>query len=286
MGKNKQIPTDKALYDEIKELVKSRVEVWPSAYASGQLVTQYKKAFANRYGTSVSPYLNSDAGNKISRGDLGRWFDEVWVNVCEKDDNANYKPCGRNTANLDPVSYPYCRPMYRISKETPRTVDEFLSEELREMCQYKRSKVQGIDKHPTRIYHSQVLSRKPARTLASSQTGSGLGDEHIIVRELNDAERAQSSKKYKKYAVEIPGQKTVYFGHNQYEDYTLHKDPNRMENYLSRHQAREDWTIDGLATPGFWSRWLLWNKPSFNKSLKDIETRFDKRIENNTSRTD
>jgi len=36
-------PTNPSLYAKAKAIVKSRVKKWPSAYASGQLVQQYKK---------------------------------------------------------------------------------------------------------------------------------------------------------------------------------------------------------------------------------------------------
>lgn len=36
-------PKNKKLYAQAKKIVKARVKKWPSAYASGQLVQQYKK---------------------------------------------------------------------------------------------------------------------------------------------------------------------------------------------------------------------------------------------------
>lgn len=36
-------PTNPKLYARAKAIVKKRVKKWPSAYASGQLVIQYKK---------------------------------------------------------------------------------------------------------------------------------------------------------------------------------------------------------------------------------------------------
>lgn len=36
-------PTNPTLYARAKAIVKGRVKKWPSAYASGQLVRQYKK---------------------------------------------------------------------------------------------------------------------------------------------------------------------------------------------------------------------------------------------------
>ena len=54
----------------------------------------------------------------------------------------------------------------------------------------------------------------------------------------------------------------------------MHRDPARMARYIIRHRAREDWTLRGVRSPGFWSRWLLWNKPSLGASIRDLHRRF------------
>jgi hypothetical protein len=66
--------------------------------------------------------------------------------------------------------------------------------------------------------------------------------------------------------------KTIHFGNSDYEDYTQHHDSTRKASYLARHQAREDWTDP--TTAGFWSRWLLWNKPTLQGSLSDLRKQF------------
>jgi Family of unknown function (DUF5754) len=60
----------------------------------------------------------------------------------------------------------------------------------------------------------------------------------------------------------------VLFGAKGYSNYTIHKDPLRKQRYITRHQKKEDWTRRGAFTPGFWSRWVLWNKPTLKNSLK------------------
>lgn len=82
----------------------------------------------------------------------------------------------------------------------------------------------------------------------------------------------KSTRPEKKYAVTI-GRKTVHFGAKGMSDYTIHKDVERKKRYISRH-TRENWTKSGLTTAGFWSRWLLWNKPSIASSKSDISRRF------------
>jgi hypothetical protein len=66
----------------------------------------------------------------------------------------------------------------------------------------------------------------------------------------------------------------VHFGARGYEDYTTHRDAARKARYVLRHRAREQWGMAGVRTPGFWSRWLLWNRPSLRASLADMRRRF------------
>ena len=79
--------------------------------------------------------------------------------------------------------------------------------------------------------------------------------------------------KYKYFIITKDGRR-VYFGAKNYEDYTIHKDDKRKEAYISRHKKREDWTISGIDTAGFWSRWFLWEKPTKKEALEYIKSRF------------
>ena len=42
-GMKKNVPTNKSLYSKMKALAKSKFDVYPSAYANGWLVREYKK---------------------------------------------------------------------------------------------------------------------------------------------------------------------------------------------------------------------------------------------------
>ena len=84
---------------------------------------------------------------------------------------------------------------------------------------------------------------------------------------------SRSEKPTKKFKVKI-GQKTIHFGAKSMSDFTKNKDVARKQRYLARHKARENWGITGVLTAGFWSRWLLWNKPSLLSSKRDIQKRF------------
>ena len=83
-----------------------------------------------------------------------------------------------------------------------------------------------------------------------------------------------SKNKGKKYKVQIDN-KTVHFGAKGYSDYTMHKDNERKARYISRHKNNEAWTKKGIKTAGFWSRWLLWNKPTIGGSVKNIQSKFN-----------
>ncbi len=81
----------------------------------------------------------------------------------------------------------------------------------------------------------------------------------------------RSPKPEKKWRATFETGQTVDFGRRGYSDYTLHKDRDRMLRYLVRHRRRENWTPSGRYTAGFWSRWLLWSKPSLTAAIKTTQ---------------
>lgn len=75
----------------------------------------------------------------------------------------------------------------------------------------------------------------------------------------------------KKWRAEFPNGRHVDFGLRGFSDYTIHKDRARMERYLVRHRRRENWSPSGRYTAGFWSRWLLWSRPTLNAAKRATE---------------
>ena len=133
-------PTPKSpqLWERAKKIVKARVNTWPSAYASGQLVQEYKRLGGTFEGTK--------------RGsDLSRWYREEWVDVC---DWPKKTPCGRTTGADEPM--PYCRPSKRVSKATPVTAGEMSEKEREKMCAKKR-------KNPSQVM-PKVKRKSPTKT--------------------------------------------------------------------------------------------------------------------------
>jgi len=82
----------------------------------------------------------------------------------------------------------------------------------------------------------------------------------------------RAGKKYTVYITECPAigckRHTIHFGDSKFLDYTQHHDIERRDRYIERHQARENWR--DYRTPGFWSRWVLWNQPNIYDSLKEV----------------
>ena len=72
--------------------------------------------------------------------------------------------------------------------------------------------------------------------------------------------------------------KTIRFGARGMSDFTIHKDPERMRRYIDRHEKREDWTRTGKYSAGWWSKHLLWSKPSFTDALKLTEQKLGEKI--------
>jgi hypothetical protein len=67
--------------------------------------------------------------------------------------------------------------------------------------------------------------------------------------------------------------KTVHFGASGMSDYTKHRDDERKKRYLNRHRANENWSAP--MTAGALSRWVLWNLPTREASIKDYKKRFN-----------
>ena len=85
---------------------------------------------------------------------------------------------------------------------------------------------------------------------------------------------SKSNRAGKKYSAAIEGGPTIHFGAKGFQDFTLTGDEERKAAYLARHKVREDWTLGGVKSAGFWARWLLWNKPSLAESIADLNRRF------------
>ena len=99
---------------------------------------------------------------------------------------------------------------------------------------------------------------------------------------LLDIEQADDNKH--KYKVRILNEKTnriktIKFGSYDMMDFILWNKKEgkeyaekRKELYINRHK-KEDWT--DITKAGFYSRYVLWNKPTLQESLKDMKIKFN-----------
>jgi hypothetical protein len=83
----------------------------------------------------------------------------------------------------------------------------------------------------------------------------------------------KKDKKYRAVFIKNGREKNVDFGAKGYQDYNIHKDPERKKRYINRHKSRENWRDP--TTAGALSRYILWNKPSFRASVSDYKRRFN-----------
>jgi hypothetical protein len=117
-------PKDQQLYDRIKKKIYNEISNH-SAYRSGHLVKEYKKAYKKKY--------NSDdayEGKKNKEG-LERWFKEDWRN---QRGEVGYKKKGD-----------VYRPTKRVNKNTPLTFNELSKNEIKKGME-KKKKNGRVDK--------------------------------------------------------------------------------------------------------------------------------------------
>jgi hypothetical protein len=87
----------------------------------------------------------------------------------------------------------------------------------------------------------------------------------------------KSPKPEKKYRAHFSDGTHTDFGAKGMQNYggvgkERHLDKERKKRYISRHKSRENW--NSPKTPGALSRWILWNKDTFRKSIADYKKRF------------
>ena len=90
----------------------------------------------------------------------------------------------------------------------------------------------------------------------------------------------KSTNPYKKYMVRFLNESTgkintIHFGSAQYSDFTTTNNERRKELYKLRHASDN---INDLSYPGAWSMGLLWNKKTLEKSIKDMERKFNIKV--------
>lgn len=181
---------------------KKKFKVYPSAYANAYASKVCKGKAKDHQGNIKIDiqYVRklNNAGKGKGKVGLTRWFKEKWVNVCEVDSVGNYKTCGRQYATKKAKDYPFCRPLKRISKSTPKTVGEFSKSELKKLCKKKRSKRQGIRGKPTFIQTSSVNSNKSKKSKIRRKSRKSKRKSRKTKRNIKRKSRKSKSRKSRK----------------------------------------------------------------------------------------
>jgi hypothetical protein len=122
------IPKNPKIYAQVVEKIKASVKKWPSAYASGMLVKEYKRIMVLK---GQEPYETTQ-NKKIKP--LTRWFKEKWIDI------GTGKPCGsiRKHTDLENGYYPTCRPSVKISKNTPTLATELTDIQKKKLIKEKQ----------------------------------------------------------------------------------------------------------------------------------------------------
>jgi hypothetical protein len=94
-----------------------------------------------------------------------------------------------------------------------------------------------------------------------------------MIRVIGFKKLRSGNKKYE-IIFEKNGKKyTRKFGASGMSDYTIHKDKDRRERYISRH--KKDLRTGDPMKPGYLSMYILWNKPTVTTSLADYKKRLN-----------
>lgn len=88
----------------------------------------------------------------------------------------------------------------------------------------------------------------------------------------------KSDRKGKRLEARINNKKSIHFGLKGGKTFIDHQDNKLKDAWLKRHKVRENWKKTGIETAGFWSRWILWNRPTLNSSIKALERRFNVKL--------
>ena len=147
---SRRVPTDPVAYAAAVALVRGRDARWRSAYASGQVVVEYRRAMLAK---GRPPYEPTKA--RAEPSNLRRWFLEQWVDI------RTGEPCSHARAER----YPVCRPSVRVTAATPVTVGKLTPAERARVVARKTRAGPQTARYP---------ETKEARARTSKKLASGL----------------------------------------------------------------------------------------------------------------
>jgi len=147
-------PINTALYNKVKQEAKRKFDVYPSIYANSWVVREYKKR-GGKY-----------SGKRSSKQGLLRWYDEQWIDVCQLPRKVK---CGRPSTSIKDwkKTYPYCRPLRKVTSKTPRTALSISKRERDRICKKKkkspRKRMKSLRKRSTKKRKRSTKRRRSAK---------------------------------------------------------------------------------------------------------------------------
>ncbi len=143
-------PKDMNLYNKVKRQLYKRIPQH-SAYRSGILVKNYKKAYFKKYKKH-----NAYTGKKTKKRGLKRWFLEDWKNQ-RGEIGFKYK-------------HDIYRPTNRITKNTPLTHDELTKKELKKARQtkYRKGRVYRFRNNKSKRKKNNSIKKKKRKSKRKS----------------------------------------------------------------------------------------------------------------------
>lgn len=91
----------------------------------------------------------------------------------------------------------------------------------------------------------------------------------------------KSNRKNKRYVMVMPEfGHSHHFSDKRYENFTIHKDPERAERYRKRH-AKDP--IDDVHSPGALAYYITWSATTLEGGIKLYEKKFGVKVVNRTN---
>ena len=237
-------------------------DVYPSAYANGYAASVCKGSKPDLLKNTVEDisYTSGYVGSRDTNS-LNRWYNEQWVNVCERGDGpGGYAVCGSGRGLDDLKNYPYCRAYYKFPGTTVVTAPELTRKEISEMCKKKRSLRQGIDGKPTRIRLSRETRNRVKKNKRKDSIQKG-GKQIKIPKKVKKQADLGLKLLDKGYngGTQTGWNRARQLSNNEYIDLDSLAD---MRTWFSRHGP--DAKNGGTSYPGY-LRWLEDKKPMNGK---------------------
>lgn len=123
-------PLNKKLYEQVKKDSSKKFLAKSSVYRSSWIVSEYKKR-GGKY-----------KGCKPKNTGLKRWYKEEWVDL-NRPVPGGYEKCGRKSTKSG--KYPLCRPLKKITKNTPKILEE-ISKKIIERNKKLKQKIKNSGK--------------------------------------------------------------------------------------------------------------------------------------------